>query len=112
MIPQAARIISTISPIKKMFEGIPSATMLAILPNARPLINRIFDNVAATQNLDLIIPTIQNIDIAIYNPIIALKIFARSGVHDWNVNISLKIPFGIKPYTIPIGTIMQTDMSK
>ena len=101
-----------ISPIKKIYEGVPSKTMLTILPRARPSINRTFDKVAATQNLDLIIPTVQNIDIAIYKPIIALKIFARSGVHNSNFKISLKIPFGINPYTIATGTIMQIDMSK
>ena len=108
MIPHAASISSMISPIKKTFEGVSFKAMLTILPNASPDINRTFDNVAACQNLDLIIPFIQNIDIAMYKPIIALKTFARSGVQ----NSSLKISCGIKPYTIPIGVIMQTDMSK
>ena len=112
MIPHAARITSMINPIKKIHEGVSSKIMLIILPNARPVINRTFDSVAATQNLDLVIPIIQNIDIATYKPIIALKIFARSGVHDCIVKISLRIPFGINPYTIAMGTIMQTDMSK
>ena len=95
-----------------MYEGDPLETMLTILPSARPSINRTFDKVAATQNLDLIIPITKNIDIAIYKPIIALKIFARSGVQNSNLKISLRIPFGINPYTIAIGTIMQIDMSK
>lgn len=101
-----------ISPIKKIYEGVPSKTKLTILPSARPVINRTFDKVAATQNLDLIIPIIQNIDIAIYKPIIALKTFARSGDMEYSLKISLKIPFGINPYTIAIGTIMQIDISK
>ena len=77
-IPQTASIISPIRPTRKIEEGIPSKRILTILPNARPAINNTFDIVAAIQNFDLIIPINQNAAIAIYKPIIALKMFDNS----------------------------------
>lgn len=86
--------------------------MLIILPNASPSINKIFDTVAGIQNAGFLIPIIQNIETARYTPIIALKMFARSVFSKLKWSISLKIPSGIKPYTIAAGVIMQTDIIK
>lgn len=71
--PHAANKISTTRPTKKKLDGVPSKTMLIILPEARPAINKILAIVAGFQYAGLIIPINQNAAIAIYKPIKALK---------------------------------------
>jgi hypothetical protein len=74
IIPHVPNAISTTSPIKKTAEGNPSKIILTILPAARPNINKTFSIVAAFHHCGLIIPVNQNTAMAIYKPIIALKI--------------------------------------
>ena len=96
-IPQKAKDNSKKSPAKKYNEGSPSNTKLNNLPNAKPPIKTILVNVAMVQNLGLIIPINQIVDVARYNPIIALKIFVKLIVSTLISNNFDRIAFGYKP---------------
>lgn len=112
IIPQIENKNSIVSPSKNTQEGVPSKMILSILPIASPPMNKIFDKVAATQNLGLTIPINQNIAIPIYKPINALKTMGKSVFSNLNWKMFFRNPFGIKPYTTPTRVIVKIDMIK
>lgn len=103
-----AKTNSPIIPTEKISDGIPSKSILIILPKPNPAIKRMFDIVAAFQYSVLKIPSIQSDAKARYNPIIALKI---DGSFTEFIS-TLKKKFAKKPYTNAAGITIKVDSKR
>ena len=95
-------------PIIKIELGKPLKNIEIILPKAKPNIKKIFESIAAFQQVGFKIPKIQKEANAKYNPIMALKTFASSIVF----MVISKNKSGLNPYIKDTGTTMTTEIKR
>ena len=110
--PHTASKISNIIPIRNFGEEGPSSNKLSNLPDASPPIKKTLTIVAKRQYLYRTMPNIQIVIMAKYKPVMALKIFLRSGVVTVKSKKSGSNDSGAVPYMIATGNSIATVIIK